>query len=630
MLQAIRDRASGWIAYFIVFLISIPFALWGIHEYFGGGDPLIAAEVNGTEIPVRTFTSTYQDQRRYLQSLMGGRLPPGYDESTLKQTVIKGLVRNELLRQEIDNAHYHVSDRVLFDQIQSFPAFQVDGKFDPQHYERLLQSQRRSAAEFEQDLRQDIRQSQFEDGVRNTGFLPPRYQQDFQRLKNQTRDVVYFILKGDLEAAKRTVTEQEIDQYYRDHTERFQTPERVKLAYIRLNQSDLAETIEVDEAALQGFYEEQADRYAKPEERRARHILVKPAQDKQARLDAAKREAEQLISRLKAGEDFAALAKEHSDDTLSAAVGGDLGYLARGDMAAEFEQALFNLEPQAISDAVKTPQGYEIVQLMEVKPAEQKPFDEVRAQVEQEFKQRAAETRFVDLAERLQTLSYEQPDSLQSAAEATGLTLETSEWMSRGGGRGIGTDAKVREAAFSADVLQERRNSDLLELASGDALVLRIAEHQSAAPKALDDVKNEISDLIARAKARDKTVERGREAVAALQNGESSEVVAERFGTHLESPGFVARMDQNVPRAIVQKVFTMRKPSGHTPTISSLELPGGEFAVVVLESVREGEGEGPDKGSATQAQVDYGARELEATNRYLEQNADIKIFTENL
>ena len=636
MLQTIRDRASGWIAYIIVLLISIPFALWGIHEYMGGDDPLLAAQVNGNEIPLRAFNREFHQQRQYLQAIMGGGLP-SQNEMLLKQSVINSMVRQELLAQEVESAGYRVGDKVIYSEISAIPAFSKDGQFDKQRYVQVLQSQRRSEAEFEQGLRQQLRLDHFVDGVRGSAFLTKSSLDDYLRLKNQQRSVTYFVIPADSEKASHEVGEEVIEKYYKSHQERFRTPERLKLSYVELKEANIIEGMEVDQEILEESYRDQADRYLDPEQRRARHILLKvPSSDTDGEDEKLENEVEkrvqELSSELRGGADFASLAQQYSEDKLSAPSGGDLGFIARGDMDPAMENVLFKMDVEQISDPVKTEQGFQIVQLLEIKPARQKSFEEVRDQVELEYKQRIAESQFVEMTERLLTLSYEQPDSLEPVAEALGLIIQQTDWVSRAQGQGIASHTEVRDTAFSEEVLGQGRNSDLIELADGSVVVVRVAEHEAASPKPLEQVRDEIKSIIAKQNAREKAHEDGQQAIDDLRAGKSIETLAQQFDAEVKQSEFIKRDDKQVPAAILRKVFTLNKPQQDKQTMGGVPLASGDFAVIILNAVREAALTDEDKEAIDTQQfvVGYGTREIEATYRTLEQGADIRILQENL
>ncbi|MEN8130557.1 MAG: SurA N-terminal domain-containing protein [Pseudomonadota bacterium] len=636
MLQTIRDRASGWIAYIIILLISIPFALWGIQEYLGGSDPRLAAEVNGQEIPVQSFNREFQQQKRYLQQMIGGQLPPQYSDVVLRENALQRVVRNELLRQELDDAGYHVADKVLFEQLSSIPSFSNNGVFDKGRYELVLQSQRRTTVEFERDLRQQIRVSQFIDGISNSAFLPNSSVNDYLRLKHQQRDVAYFVITADKERASAELEDDDIQSYFDSHKERYKTPERVKLSYLELKEQELVESMEVEEDILRQLYEEQADQYTNPEQRRARHILLKVPtlnNDKAdlKKLDETRQRAEKLVASLRKKGDFVALAKEFSDDALSASSGGDLGFIVRGDMEPSTEKVLFNLGIDQISDPIKTDKGFQILQLLEITAEERRDFDEVRDQIALDYQQRSAESQFLELAEQLLTLSYEQPDSLAPAAEALALNIKDTDWITKIKGEGLGSHAKIREAAFLEEVLRQGRNSELVELVDGHVVVFRVNEHEVAKLKALDEVREEIRLTLVADKARDQAASQGAQAIAELRAEADAVAVAQKFGNQLQEFGWVKRDDRKVPNAILNKAFVLEKPQASAPTVGGVQLANGDYGVIVVKAVQENEPMEKDaKAVVMQQTQDYGDRELEATFKAMEAGADVRIMRENI
>jgi peptidyl-prolyl cis-trans isomerase D len=627
MLTAIRDRVSGWIAYFIVLLISIPFALWGIDQYFGGGDPRVAAEVNGVEIPVEAFAYQFQQQRQYLQQVYGGNLTANVSDAAIEQAVIQGMVRAEVLQQEAQEAGYRVGDEALLYELSRIEAFQTDGQFDIQRYEQLLQAQQQTRAGFEQNLRRQLGLSYFEDGIWRSAFLPPSVKQDLLRLKNQRRDLEYFVIPADPASVK--IGDKATSKYYEVHQDRFQTPEKVKLAYVELSEKALMNEIQADESALIEYYQSQVNRYIIPEQRKARHILLKlPEGAGQDAIRKARQRAKGLVARLRAGKDFAKLAEQYSEDALSASSGGDLGFIARGDLDPRVEDVLFTLKKGEISDPIRTDLGFQIVQLTEVKPARQKPFEDVRAEVERDYRRQEAQERFVEQAEQLLTLTYEQSGSLEPAAEALGLEIQRSGWLTRSQGAGIASNPKIRSAAFKEDVLQGRYNSDMVELGQGHVAVLRVIEHEPAQPQPLQEVRNDIKQILAVQAAREQAAKAGRQALAKLQSGKAINDVAERYQASIETPGFVERTEAIVPQPIVAKVFALNKPSPGGATVGGVELANG-YAVIALRNVQAGGGDEATTSNSEPA-VNYGLRERDAAYRALKAAAEINIMRENL
>jgi peptidyl-prolyl cis-trans isomerase D len=561
--------------------------------------------------------------------MYGGELPTGREDAAIKEDVIQGMVRAAVLEQEARRAGYQVGDQALLEELTKLEAFQTNGQFDEQRYRQVLQAQQLSVGGFERDLRRQIGMSYFEDGLSTTAFLPPRSRRLLLRLENQRRDFTYFVIPADRGNVK--VSDKKISQYYKSHRDQFLTPERVKLAYVELTEKAVMDKIRPKKRALFEHYQAQADRYIIPEQRRARHILIKiPEEAKQQAVAKARRRAQDLLARLQAGEDFATVAKQHSQDALSAASGGELGFIARGDLDPAVETALFSLKKGGISDPVKTGLGFQIIQLVDVRPAKRRPFEKVRADVARDFRRHEAQERFLGQVEQLLTLSYEQSSSLEPAAEALGIEVQQTGWVSRGRGSGIAASPKFRNAAFEEDVLQEGFNSDVIEIDEGRVAVLRVIDHEKARPQPLKKVRQKIERILAVEVARAETIKAGRRALAELRDGKNMDALAKRYRVAMKAPGFIERADASVPRPVVTEAFALDKPSTEAATFGGTPLAEG-YAVIRLQEVRPGKIESDQIAEAAPAPTaSYGQREREAAYRALEAAADIDIIRSNL
>ena len=251
-------------------------------------------------------------------------------------------------------------------------------------------------------------------------------------------------------------------------------------------------------------YEQLRESLTTPEYRTARHILLSLEADADdVKQQEVREKIDGLKSRIDAGEDFATLAREFSQDPGSAADGGDLGEVERGMMVKPFERVLFSLQPGQVSEPVKTQFGWHLIKLLEVNGGETPAFEQARDQIEQDLKNELAENQIYDLAENLANIAYEQPDSLLPASEQLGLKIHTSDWFTRSKGEGIAENAAVRQASFSDDVLQQNRNSDAIELGDNRMLVLHLKEHQAAQQQPLEEVRERIIDDLTVRKTRE-------------------------------------------------------------------------------------------------------------------------------
>ena len=483
MLQIIRDKAQGWIAWIIVILISIPFALWGIQEYLGaGGDPVVA-KIDGAKITQQELDSAIHRQRANLRERLGaGYDPEQFPDALLRQQVLGGMIRDRVIGQTAADLGLRAGDAMVRSQILQIPAFQSGGRFDTAAYESALRAQGYTAASFEESLRDDLASMLLESGIASSALVTDRDLNDYLRLRDQTRDIGVVTVKAAAFVSAEAPADNAIRAYYEENTTRFMRPERVKIEYLELDRDKLAESVSVDEDGVAALYDAHRAEYVAPEQRRIRHILVTVEGDDAD--SAALTTAESIGAQLRDGADFAELAKVHSKDPGSAAKGGDLGLVGRGVMVAPFEDAAFTLAQGDISDPVKTQFGYHVIQVTEIVPERVQTLEEARARIEAAYRQQEAEHLFYDKAERLTDLTYEQPDSLTSAAEALGLEVQQSDWLTRsGGGAGVLASPKVTAAAFDEDVLGRGNNSEPIELDTTHLVVLRTLAHEEAAPQ---------------------------------------------------------------------------------------------------------------------------------------------------
>jgi peptidyl-prolyl cis-trans isomerase D len=593
MLQNIRDRAQGWIAWVIVILISIPFALWGIQSYLEVGAEPVVATVNGMEITRRDLDQRVQRTRMQLREQLGAAYDAGdIDEKTLRREVLDGMVREALLVDASNRLGMRVSDQELRAEILSEPAFQRDGVFDNATYEQALRIQGLSPAQFEAQLRQRMVGGQFARGLAASELVTSAEGDAFQRLTGQRRELAWIRIPSARFLGDEPVSDADIQAYYGANPDEFRVPERVKLEYLILDVSRLAEGEEIGEEALRAAYESEQARFGQPERRKIRHILrTLPTGADDAAAESTLQELTAIRERILGGATFDEVAREVSQDPGSASQGGSLGEIERGLMDPSFDEIAFSLQAGAVSDPVKTRFGYHLILVDEIVPASVKPFDEVRESLAAELARQRAESLFYDQAERLANVVYETADSLEPAAEELGLTIETSDWIERDGdgAEGILSEPKVQAAAFSEDVLVERRNSDLIEPVKDElrAVVFRVIDHQDATVKPLDAVRDGIVASIRQDRAETAAMEAAEAAAEALREG--AELAAVAGGDPLTEAGLVERNAPNLPAAVVDLGFTLPAPAEGLASVGTTALEDGDAAVVRVAKVEPGE-----------------------------------------
>lgn len=600
MLHFIRERAQGWIAWVIIGLLIIPFALWGINEYFGGGGSVSIASVNGTDISQRQFQQAFYQQRSRMQQMFGEQYDARLFDEQIRQGVINELIERELLRQYLDANGYRISESLVANTIRSLEGFQENGVFSSTLYEQQVRSQGQSPVAFEQSLGQGMLISQLPEGLMSTSLITEAELDAVIRLQQQQRDVDYLALPVAAYRDQSVADEAAIQAYYDNNLPRFMAPEQLRVEYVELDASRLQPEASPDEASLREFFEGRANEYRVPEERKARHILIQLAENAdEAAIAAARARAETLLTGIRGGASFEELAKTHSDDPGSAPAGGELGFFSRGMMDPAFEEAAFGLQSGQVSELVRTSFGFHILKLEEIRAARGKSFEDVRPQLLREYQQEQALEKYFDLAEQLTNLAYETPDSLRDVAEQLGLELKQSPFITRQGvaaadvatqpDNQLFANPQLLNVAFSDDVLRQGYNSEAVEVAENHVLVMRLAEHREASQQPLETVREQARALLISESARDAVVRAGEAALQRLQAGESYQDVADSLALKSKALLALGRNATDVDAALVSEAFRLSRPLAGDATFGSVVLASGDFLLLRLTAVRDGD-----------------------------------------
>jgi len=595
MLLAIRERIMGVVGWIILGILFVAFAFFGLNSYLQSNAVNYAAAVNDQEISLDRHQRAYQQLRTRMTEMMGENYNPALlNEDMLKANALQQLINEELLLQAADAEGFAASNQLVAAQINAIDAFKEDGVFSKTLYERILGYQGIRPQNFEHSLKQEIIANQYRDGIRRTAAATAAGLSQAFVLEGQQRRFSYIVLPLQSFGDQLEITDQDIEDYYASHSDAFMTAERVKVQYLELDVSTLDPGIDVDEQTVQELYKEQAAKYVTPEERHARHILVRllPDADEDATA-AALEKAQAIVARLDAGESFEDLAKELSDDPGSAANGGDLGFFTRTENAAviapEFETAVFELQPGGRSQAVKSQFGFHIIELVEIKPEVATPLADVRDQLVDQLLAEARADIFYERSETLSSLAFEQPDSLQGAAAALEMDIRESDWISRKGGTGIASNSAIVETAFSEDVLLNGNNSATVEIGTDHVIVMRILEHQEAAQQPLEEVRAAVEQLARDEQARALAEARGKELLASLTAGETTlDAIAKADEITLDSTELIQRNASEPAREIVNEAFSLQTPDEGETVYDGHATRSGDYVIIALQQVKDG------------------------------------------
>lgn len=584
MLQTIHDKLKGWFAYVVLGAVGSTFVLWGINWTFG--TPNYAAKVNGQEIALTEVRESYQRQLAAAQR--GGAVQlTDAQRTAIKQRVLDDYVANEALITHSIDLGYRVSDAELSKAYEQIPAFQVAGKYDAAHAVAVLKSQGRSVGEVERLVRRQVQLEQLDSGMRDSAFATPTEIKQLAAITQQQRELGWIVVAADHYAATATPSEAELAAYFEAHKGEYLTPELVNLRYVELSLAQIQAAVKVTDAQLQTYYEEQKaknpDAYTQAEQRRVRHILFQVADPKD---DAAvKAKAEGVLKRVQAGEDFAKLAKEFSQDPGSAQQGGDLGFSERKVWVAPFADAAYGMQVGDVKGLVKTQFGYHILKLEEIRPAAVKTFEQSKSDIDAEYRRSEAERQFNNLQDQIADAALQSATDIDVVARKTGLPVQEVKDFSRSeGGGALGKSPKLLEAAFSPDVL-DGHLSAVVEVEKGRGVVLRATDHRARQQRPLDAVRAELTAAWKKARGVELAASAAADAAKRLAGGESFDAVAKSLGATAQAPHFVNRSDNGVPPEIRRAAFAAPKP-GATPVYLTAGLANGDSAVYGILAVR--------------------------------------------
>ncbi len=577
LLHSIRERATGWFAWVIVILISIPFALWGINSYITPNANPAVANVGDYKVSVQEFQNAVQNESKKYQGQI--------DEALIKQIVLEKLISKRAMINYLAGMGQTISKQQIDKAIRNDESFLLDGQFSEELYNRYLPNAY-SKSNYRSNIATQLLLQQFSDGISQSSIVSDQEVQRVIQLVNQKRDISYAVIQADNYKDEVAVSDEEITNYYQNFQNQFENPEQIKLAYLEISRNEMAKNTPVTDEQLEKNYKDNISQYTQPERRKASHILFTFSTDADnTAKEKVKAEAQTVLDKIKSGADFSEMAKEYSRDPGSADKGGDLGFFGTGEMVPAFEESAYALKTGDVSELVESPFGYHIIKLLAIEGGESKSFDEVKDKITEAVQFELTENIYFEKAETMQTLAYEQPDSLEAVAAELAMTIKESELMSRSGSEGIFNNEKLLNAAFSESVLEEGNNSDLIELGDDHVVIVRIIERIPANIKPLDEVKDKIQTRLKQDGITIKAQQKANELIEELEAGQSIADITEANSLKLENTGLVARQAMSVPRYILAKAFTMPRETKYAST----KTDTGDIALVAVNTIEEGD-----------------------------------------
>ena len=573
MLSSIKNKTKGWLAYLIVGLITVPFALFGVNEYFTGASNVVVASIDDDEISKEAFLAEFNPQKRRLQQKLAEQYNTEFD-AVLKQSIINQMIDKRLLNQLAEQMSHATSSSELNAIIQANELFQEQGRFSLDKYKNLLRLNGYTPAEYESVRAKELTQNQIKYNLLDSAFMLPSQLQRLQNLNDQQRKFSYIKLNADDYTNKVTVDAKSVKDYYNNQKKSFFEPEQAKIEFVELSLAEIAKTIEATDDELFNFYEDEQARFTSEEERQAQHILL-----------PSKELANKVLDLLGQGVDFDKLAAQYSEDTGSKDSGGDLGLFGRGVMVDAFENAVFAMQEGQLSELVKSDFGYHIIKLNKIQAGSVKPFSEVRSELMQLYTETKAQKDLYNLTEQMANLAYE--TNLEELASQMALKINTSDFFTRSSTQ---LDSKIVATAFSDVVLNKGENSEVLELDKDRFVVVRLKDKLAQRQKTFDEVKDEINIHLTRLLAKTFVDNVAAQIVTSAKAGDdkSLDQLLDKNSLKWESVDWIKRDTTKTDVAIVNKVFALSKPASE-PVISAQSLDARNALVINLTGVKVSE-----------------------------------------
>ena len=619
MLQTIRDKFTGWIAIFFIGLLALTLVIsFGNMEQTPLQDNVVIT-VNDKEITLFEFQEEFSNKLAEFQDLLGDEVPEVL-EQTIKESAGEDLIIRVLLLDYLSNNGYRVSPEYVAELIRTNESFQLGGVFIRENYEAILASQGVSVDQFENDLRLQLEINQLRRGLIETAFMTNAEFTQFIELQMQERSGQVLIIDSSRFKDQVNVDPSEVNDYYENNIDLFQSNEELDVEYLEINIEDVAQQVQFSGDEIRDYYENNLDRFVSNEERKSSHILV--AIDEDTTDEQAAKLIKEIQTKLET-ETFEELAKQYSDDPGSAAQGGDLGWAETGLFVPEFESALFSMNVGDTSEAVKTDFGYHLIRMDDIKPGQQQAFEDIEYELELEYSRLLAEEELFELADQMADLTLQSYNELSTVAEKMSLKKSNLDAFTRTGSTFLHQDPEMVNILFSPGSIELGENTPLFQI--GDSVIVaRAKAHRLPSTRDFVEVQGDIQSFIMNQEA----MKLANDYADGLKNDESLV-----FGDLSQDDGIqvedfqILRNSTNYSRGLSDAIFSLKKDLINEEIVVFSELEKVYLAKV--SSVDTGnlslfsDQERSDAKSDLSEQ--YGSQDLDGLAQSLRDNAEVFI-----
>lgn len=628
MLQAMRNKTKGLVAVFLIGLLTIPLALVGVENLFNGSSNVgEAAEVDGAVITERDVQLAIARERQRLQSQFGDSFPAAFfTDERLRESAMTRLIQRSLMVSSAKSGNMTFSEKEVDQAILEQPIFQLDGAFNQQQFLQSVRNLGHTPTSFRELLKSDLLANKLQTAVVSSDFVTDQEINQAVSLSRQTRDFSWVTLPlGDLPDSM-SVSDEEVLSHYDANKQDYLSTEEIAIEYIEIDIADISKDITIDDAAIQQQYDTIVASYQSSTQREAAHIMVEGSDD------TAVQKIAEIQEKLASGGDFAALASEYSDDFGTRDNGGNLG-ISTGDAFPDaFEEALLSLSAGEVSKPVEIDGATHFIKLVSIEENSAPTLDSQKAKIINDLQRSQAEEQFIQDIQTLEDLAYN-AENLSEVADEIGVEVRKTPLFSRETASSTDTvleDIRIVEAAFSDSVVREGFSSEVINLSSDRAVVVKLIEHKPVRTLTLDEKRQSIIEELQLEKAKAQVAEQARTLRVAIDDGVAITEVAEKESVTVEIQTDAQRNAAGVPEDLLAKVFEMPYPTESEASILETHLDSGDYVIVSLSKVTPGDTESLTDAERESLRTSLSSGisndEYRAWLAALEANADVEIY----
>ena len=578
MLEHIRSRTQTKLAKVILGIIIIPFALFGIDSYLSSvGSNVQIASVNDESINSQELQKTEDQLIAQIQSQDESVDPKTFQNIEFKKAVLDKLITTKLVKQEIKNSGFYISDNQVGSYISGMPEFQRDGRFSQTQYDEILSINRLTPKEFDDNIRNDLGSQQVRDSLRKLIYTPKNKIQPLVNLAYQKRDVSIFELKQNTYKKKVDLSDKALKKVYEESKSSFIQSDQVKIEFIIYSVAGIVPNIKVADDVVKNYFTNNINRYQADQQRRAKHILFTIRSDMaDNEISEIKTKALTILKEVRKNpKTFKKNAAKYSQDPESSKKGGDLGFFSRGDMTKAFDNQVFKMSKNQISDLVQTEFGYHIIMLTDIKGEEVK-FESVKNRIKGELLFNLALAEYGSNAEDFSNIIYEQSENLQKAANKFDLKIQDSEWLSFEDAKKFFNNEAFAQAIFDKDAIAEKRNIPAIEASPNNLVAARVIDYRSSATKPFEEVRGTIKEFLVEAESQKLLIDAGIKLIQDVKlNPKAIDWIDQLVIDRVDRKG--------LSDSLINAIFKI--DDTQLPSYSGLYDSNGEYVIVKLNKV---------------------------------------------